>query len=252
MSSFVSRPNLPEDTKALLIGEKYAELLGKRLAELGLDPIFVPENPDIDIRLSGHADLSVLHAGGERVYLAPYLRGSGFAERLSALGAELCYPQIKQERAYPGDAQLNLCLVGRELFYNKRSAASEIVEYLTKSGEYRPWNGRQGYARCSMCIVSDRAVVCSDQGMHRATVSAGLDALLIEPGYIALDGFAHGFIGGAAFKLGRSVLAFTGRLYGHPSCDRILDFLRAHDIEPVYITDRPIFDIGSTIPITEK
>jgi hypothetical protein len=78
-----------------------------------------------------------------------------------------------------------------------------------------------------------------------------MHVLRIAPGAVVLDGFPYGFIGGASFKISEKNLAFTGRLDGHPDCERILSFLREREIEPLFLTQEPIFDIGSAIPILE-
>ena len=37
-----------------------------------------------------------------------------------------------------------------------------------------------------------------------------------------------------------------------PDKDKIINFLREKEIEPVFLTEKPIFDVGSIIPIREK
>ena len=89
---FIEKANLPEDAKTIVIGEKYSELLAKPLEKLGIEVLFVPDNPRVDKRLAGHADLSLIHLGGNKIALAPYLKGSGFAEHLYRLGFEIMFP----------------------------------------------------------------------------------------------------------------------------------------------------------------
>ena len=106
MSRFVSEPNLPDSCSALIYGKKYAGILEKSLDSLHIESILLSNNPYIDERLAGHADLSVFHAGGERLFLAPYLKGSAFASQLQSRGALLDFPVVQQGQVYPGDAQL--------------------------------------------------------------------------------------------------------------------------------------------------
>ena len=247
----VEKPNLPKMAETVLIGEKYTELLEKPLEKLGINAVPVPDNGYVDSRLSGHGDLSVLHMGGKILWLAPHLRRSRFAERLNSMGFALDYLDILQSAAYPGDAQLNVCICGKYAICNKSIVSAEIVSNLTDSG-FEILDCRQGYAKCSVCVVTEGAIITADRGVEAVAREAGLDVLLIEPGYIALDGFDYGFIGGSSFKISRSKLAFTGTLDTHPSKMDILHFLKAHEVEAVYLTERPIFDIGSGIPITEK
>ena len=248
----VESANLPGQAESIIIGEKYSHILTAALEKLGINTVPVPDNPDVDPRLSGHADLSVLHGGGERLWLAPYLRGSSFSASLEKMGFKISYPGIVQSGAYPQDAQLNMCICGERLIYNPRTGARDIAEYLTSVCGLEPVVCRQGYSKCAVCVVNRGAIITTDRGVAEATRKAGLEVLLISPEGVLLEGFDWGFIGGAAFKISRDVLAFTGRLERHPDRGAILDFLAKHKVEPLYLTDAPVFDIGSGLPITEK
>ena len=111
---------------------------------------------------------------------------------------------------------------------------------------------RQGYAKCSMLVVDERSIITQDAGIARAARGIGLNVLEIMPGYVALDGFEYGFLGGAGFKPAAGIIAFTGTLDAHPDRLRILTFLAARGVSAVYLTGLPVFDIGSAIPITEQ
>ena len=252
MSKFVKTANLPDNVDELIIGERYAELLHRGLERNGVEPLYLPDNPNIDRRLSSHADMSVLHMGGAALFLAPYLRETRFEKDLREIGAELIFPEISQSAKYPRDAQLNLCAAGDVFFCKHSCSAESAVEYFASVRGLRTINIRQGYARCSMCVVTNGAVITADRGMYAGALDNGLDALLISAGYIELRGFEYGFIGGSAFKLSADRLAFTGKLDTHPDKTAIIDFLRAHKVEPIFLTELPLFDIGSAIPLTEK
>ena len=252
MADFVLSPNLPLAADTVIIGKKYADLLQKPLQNLNIRPLFVPDNPNVDMRLSGHADLSVFHAGGERLWLAPYLRETEFSKALYEFGTDTVYANIAQRVEYPHDAQLNIAALGRAFFYNPKVSYSPIAKYLTNVKGMYPLSIKQGYAKCSALIVDERSIISQDKGLTRAAAAAGMDALQISPGHVVLDGFEYGFLGGAGFMISRDVLCFTGVLDAHPDKERILDFLSARGIKPLYLTGRPIFDIGSAIPLTEK
>lgn len=244
--------NLPRQVESLIIGEKYSRILTPSLEKLGINVVLVSNNPNVDIRLSGHADLSVLHGGGEMLWLAPYLKGSGFSKALEGMGFRLLYPDIVQRPAYPGDAQLNMCICGDKLIYNPCTGARDIAEYLTNFRGLEPVACRQGYSKCAVCVVDRGAIITADRGIAAAAKRAGLEMLLISPEGVFLEGFDWGFIGGAAFKISSDTLAFTGRLDEHPDRGEILSFLDRRRVEPLYLTDAPVFDIGSGLPITEK
>ncbi len=235
--------------KHLVLGEKYYDLLDAAIKKLGLVPLYVPDNPDVDYRLSGHADLSVFYSGGENIFLAPYLQNSDFSRKLIDSGLEVRFCDIKQAEKYPFDAQMNACLCGNALLYSENVTCNDIIKYLTNSREIDLLNCRQGYLNCSVCVVDDNSIITADRGVYAVCKEAGIDVLLISPGFVELTGFDYGFIGGASFKIEDKVLAFTGSLEAHPDCEAILEFIKSKDVEPVFLTDLPIFDIGGAIII---
>ena len=251
MMRFVETPNLPVCASTVIIGEKYCKILQSGIKSLGIDALFMPDNPYVDVRLSGHADLSILHLGGSRLLLAPYLKGSSFSRRLEDRGFDIRFAGIEQSSLYPGDAQMNVCILGDKVIYNPKTGSDAIVKDLTIGNGAIQVSSRQGYSRCSVCVVNDNAIITADEGICRSAKAHGIDVLKIRPGYIDLPGFDYGFIGGASFKISDTKLAFTGRLDKHPDAERIIDFASLHNVDIVYITDNPAFDIGGAVPITE-
>ena len=251
MTHAVEKGNLPDQAELVLLGQRYASLLDDPLRKLGVSPLYVPDNPMVDQRLSGHADLSVFHPGGDTLYLAPYYRGSSLHESLLANGFRCLFPEWEQGPAYPYDAALNACVMGDAFLYNPGVTAPEIVSTFD-SGRFRMIPVRQGYVKCSVCVLDDSSLITSDAGIAAAAREKGLNVLQIRPGYVRLDGYPYGFIGGAAFKASHDLMFFTGSLDLLPEREQILFFLEEHGIRPVYLTELPLFDVGSILPITEN
>ncbi len=252
MRSFVQSANFPLSCSGLIYGAKYEGILKSPLDSLHISSLLLPDNPDIDRRLSGHADLSLLHAGGNRLIAAPYLKGSAFSHALESDGAELFFPSFVQKPRYPFDAQLNLCLLGSKSICSPETVPPEVVDFLTNNASRQMIRCRQGYARCVSCLPDEGSIITADRGVAKAAERAGMAVLLITEGGILLDGYACGFLGGASFKISADKMAFTGRLDGHPDHGRILDFLSARSIEAIFLTEDPVFDIGTAIPLYEK
>ena len=251
MMRFVESPNLPICADTVIIGKKYCNILQNSIENLGIKILPMPDNMYVDARLSGHADLSVLHLGGNRLLLAPYLKGSSFSRQLEDRGFDIRFAGIEQSALYPNDAQMNVCILGNKVIYNPKTVPDAIVKYLTIDDGAVQINSRQGYSRCSVCVVDYNAIITADEGICRSAEAHGVDVLKIRPGYIELPGFDYGFIGGASFKFSDTKLAFTGRLDKHPDAERIIEFISLHNVDIVYITDKPAFDIGGAVPITE-
>lgn len=251
MMKFVENPNLPVCAGIVIISEKYCKILQNGIKNLGINALFMPDNPYVDDRLSGHADLSVLHLGGNRLLLAPYLKRSSFSQQLEDRGFDIRFADIEQSALYPNDAQMNVCILGDKVIYNPKTVPDAIVKSLTTGDRAVQISSRQGYSRCSVCVVNDNAIITADEGICRSAEAHGVDVLKIRPGYIDLPGFDYGFIGGASFKLSDTKLAFTGGLDSHPDAEQMIGFASLHNVDIVYITDKPAFDIGGAIPIIE-
>ncbi len=150
--------------------------------------------------------------------------------------------------SYPEDCALNACIVGDSLIHRLDITSEAILGALPGCDKI---SVAQGYAKCCTCVVDEHSIITSDRGIASAAAKHNIDVLLIAPGYIELDGFDYGFIGGASFKLSANTMAFTGRLNAHPDYYNIIEFLTDRDIRPLFLTSGPAFDIGSALPLTE-
>lgn len=243
MFKLIKTPHLPESkVQHIIIGEKYRYLLENALITHNLEPIWLKSNPHVDERLSGHADLSAVHIG-KSIILSEYLKS---CERIHNIINVEYVPDSKQA-VYPYDAGLNFCIVADKLFYNPKSATAAAA----KSGCKHLIAVKQGYAKCSICVVDENSIITSDKRIAEKAESFGMDALYLPEPFVKLDGFDHGFIGGASFKISKSELAFTGAIEDTNIKSKIESFLSERGIKPIYLTDKPIFDIGSAIPLTE-
>ena len=249
---FIEAPNLPSgNVDKLIIGQKYAGLLEKTLINHGISPIFIPNNPNVDDRMSGHADMSMLHVGGRKVVLADYLKDTGFAHEMMEAGFDVIVSNTRQGLKYPRDCGLNVCMAGKYVIYNPDTVYDDIDNFLTIDGLIKI-PSRQGYSRCSVCVVDGQSIITADEGVGKAAAGAGMDVLMVKTNLVSLDGYNCGFIGGATFKLSKCKLAFTGIISDEKEKQRIENFIAERNVIPKYLTEEKLFDIGSAIPLTEK
>lgn len=248
MNKFVQLPNLPHNAAVVLIGELYAGVLKKSLNQMGIEVVPVKSDNRLDSRVCSHADLSLIHPGRNRL-ITTNRNILSLKETLPGLCIDFSDEEINS--LYPGDCRMNACLIGKYAFINRRTASNYLISSLSGLS-YEMLEVQQGYTKCSICVVSENAIITSDIGIHCKAKESGIDSLLISPGYIDLPGYKYGFIGGASFKISDNVIAFTGSLDSHPDKDNIEHFLCKYDVIPKYLTDNCIFDIGSAIPIIEE
>ena len=114
---------------------------------------------------------------------------------------------------------------------------------MSRFGNKRVIGFRQGYARCSVCVVDENSIITADAGIAAAAEGRGLDVLRIQAGFFELP---------SCFKLSKTELVFTGTIDRHPDRGAIIGFLHDHGVEALYLRDEPAVDIGGIIPIFEQ
>lgn len=146
---------------------------------------------------------------------------------------------------YPNDVLLNIAVVGKNVFCNTKYASKTILTHLNENG-YTVNHVAQGYAHCSICIVSQCAIITADKGIYNTAHSIGIDALLISEGHISLDPYEYGFIGGATGATNDAVY-FCGSLRHHPDGEKMRTFIENHGKSVIELCDAPICDVGGIL-----
>ncbi len=247
MERIISKPQLPEgEVRCLIIGEKYQKSLKSALKQHKIGVICAENNKFVDERLSGHADLSLVHTGDNRIVAAEYLKDSELIHKLREIGFDIdfCPNPIKPD--YPYDAALNVCIIGDNVICNPKTANIDLI------AERNIISCKQGYTKCSVAVVDEHSIITSDKLIAANSALYGIEALLIDDSFVKLQGFEKGFIGGASFKISRNKIAFTGIIKCTEAKAAIESFLNKRQIEAVYLTNEEIFDIGSAIPVIEE
>lgn len=243
MSRFSEKSSATGKCRALIVGERYRKTTGAALEDLGFHVIYMPDNPNVDSRVAGHADLSVLRTGESEIFLAPHLKGTEFETSIRNIGYDIIFPEIPQGKEYPLDADFNIVFLGNNMLCGRKN---RLADRLSASHGFDRIAISQGYARCSTCIVSEKALITADSSIESAALALGYDVLKIHPGFFKLPGFDYGFIGGSSFLIDRK-LYFTGSISSHEDKESFLNFLFRHNAEPVFLSSEPAEDIGTAI-----
>ena len=250
MQKFIDIPHLPKwPVSCVIAGEKYRDILAPELEKHGVELIPMPSCGFVGKPLEGHVDLCMMHLGENHFAVAKNMKPKlqGIIARLTASGAKIFETEKKLGAEYPLDVILNHCVLGKTVVANTKYTDSTIRDFFDNHIHVN-----QGYVKCSVCVVDEKSVITSDAGIAAVLTAKGYDVLKISPGFIDLHGFDTGFIGGATFKLAKDVIAFCGNLDAHPDRREIFRFLSRRKIEPVFLSGRRVFDIGSAIPVFEN
>lgn len=211
------------------------------LRKLGFEVISTLKNEVLYEAVNGHADMQ-LHVMGNKILVAQefyeYYRG--------ILGEAVIKGSKQLKTAYPYDVLYNCASFGDFFVCCKKYTAPEITEYYTASGK-KLLEVKQGYAKCSICIVNDNAIITADKGIADVCKKNNIDVLKISEGNIELKGMNYGFIGGASGLLSENILAFNGELKTHPNGDNIRSFCKNHRIDIIELKKGILTDIGSIL-----
>ncbi len=229
----------------ILLSEKANPLLVSYLRDKGHDIIYIKATASVHEAIAAHGDIYACLAAGNLV-IAP--------EQLDLIEAQLksfgiCYWRGATVLAplYPGSIAYNAAITGKYLIHNLKHTDRVLLDFARERG-LEMVNVKQGYTKCNCVVVSEDAIITSDQGIASQLSSYPIDVLLVSPGYVSLPGFPQGFLGGASGKVGNSMV-FNGNLKQHPDRESIEAFIGARGLSIVYFEDYELEDIGSIIEI---
>lgn len=222
---------------------RITEQIKCNLTQLGYTVSPVEKNVIFEDSVSAHADMNVLKIG-DRVFISSktFVRTSDNVTEIE--GEYKRYAPLK----YPDDILLNCALVGNDIICKADSASKSVLDYAKKIG-YRIIDIKQGYAKCNIAVVSDKAVITEDKSVADVLGKNGYDVLLLKTHSVKLDPYDYGFIGGASGKLENNMLAFTGNIELHPEYAEIDSFCKNHNVKVISLSDEPLYDYGSLVLI---
>lgn len=216
----------------------------EKLRMSGIEVIAFKNNESVGCEVQNHADLSFLDCNDGTLFIAYEM--SCYRDFLENLGYKVRVLNHKLGEKYPYDVPLNCLVSGENLICNVDTVSSDVLEYFRKKN-FNIIHVNQGYTKCSVLPVKDRVIITDDDAVGRKCRDNGFDVLTVSKGSVLLDGFDYGFIGGAAGKISDTQIVFNGDVKSHADGERIIEFLKKHDMQAVSLSDGPLYDIGSII-----
>ncbi|MGI6703578.1 MAG: DUF6873 family GME fold protein [Clostridia bacterium] len=235
--------------KAVIVDGRAASLAKNRIKAMGIEVIRTVKHPRLYETVAFHPDMVICPVGEGRMVVEP-LMYEYFKKALMSYRVELLKGESELSRNYPSNIAYNIATVGSKAFLYSRHADRTVVKELKKRA-VDFINVKQGYTKCSTAVVDDNSIITADHGIYDGALRNGVDALLIEPGHIVLEGFDYGFIGGCCGRIGSSLLAFAGDPSTHPDWAAISVFLKKRGVIAVSLFEGPLMDVGTIIPVLE-
>ena len=242
----LSLPHLPKArVTTVAISETAGESINK-LTQLGIRCIRIPVHPQLPDGINSHADLQMFHMELSDIFADEHLFG--------ALQEQSFHVKQISERLgkeYPADVRFNAFRLGNRLICNPNTISQSILEDARKRHlELIPV--KQGYAKCGACCLNNNVIITDDPGISQSAQFFCDDHLFISKGSIRLSGYEYGFIGGCCGMIDRDLIAWNGRIETHSDAEKILAFLKKHQIRSINLNNGPLTDIGGILPLKEK
>lgn len=244
---FLKNPNLPQCKVTTVFANCDDNALKNAFDELSVKVVDVVPNELLDASVSRHADILANYVSNN-TFLAD-CRQKELIEFVEQAGGIIkTVDNIKSP--YPNDCLLNFADIGDYIICNKSILRQEIFELLPQK---QIIDVKQGYSKCSVCIVKRNTIITDDISIFNAVSQYdNIESLLVEKGSVHIEKYDYGFIGGCCGLIDKDFLLFNGDLSTHTDFDKIKNFLYDNGVSYIDIKGKPLTDIGSIIPITEK
>ncbi|NMA65106.1 MAG: hypothetical protein GX957_02555 [Clostridiaceae bacterium] len=250
MHNLIATPYIPvSSVNKLLIAGNAPENILNSLILRGIEPVRTTSLSTLPRNLSYHPDMQFVNIAKGIMVCAKGV-SADIVKYLNNLGFEIIFGYSFGGEKYPFDIAYNCAVVGKVAFLNLKYTDAKVIEMLKKF-DITPVHIPQGYAKCSIAIVNQEAIITADTKIYENAVQNGIDALIIPPQKnIVLEGYDYGFIGGSSGLISETEMAFTGDFNTLDSADLIRKFLDKKGVVPVSLGNCRIADIGSLIPLT--
>lgn len=217
------------------------------LAAVGYECVALPRADYLSYPMSTHPDMLVFSGFGKLFTHKKYYEANKelIDSIISRSSLSLVISDEAIDAKYPNDVLFNCALVGNKLICNKKYVSKHILCEALKHN-ITVISVKQGYVKCSVCVVDNSSVITSDVGIYNSATAHGIDCLLISSGSISLPPYEYGFIGGSSGNDDKNVY-FCGDINKHPDGDRICKFITSKNKNTVCLDENMLFDFGSIL-----
>lgn len=222
----------------LIISHKSTEEFKKFLNDNKLEFIETIDNPNLDLRIADHPDLSIFALSEDNILVdtsvIDYYRNKISDKNL--------IPGDRVNGKYPYDAIYNV-YKGSD-FYIHNDFTEKSIDNFMKNSAYQHIFVNQGYTRCSVVPMGDK-ILTADYGIYKA-LKDKIEVILLNQENIPLDGFDYGFLGGTCGFFD-DTLIFNGNVEKLASFEIIKNEANASKIKLLYPGSCDLVDTGSIL-----
>lgn len=214
------------------------------LSKLDLKPILVPKCNYVYDAINGHPDiqLNVLKNDSFNKIIIQQNISEKFKEILKLNDINYIVSKNTLSNTYPNDIILNSLILENYFIHTLKYSDENL---LNSQNSKIHIDVPQGYTKCSILPVREKALITSDKGIFNSLKNYDFDILLLPPGDILLPSLNYGFIGGVGGMVSNNKMAFFGDLDSYTWGDQIKKFLFKYDVLPIALRKGKLIDRGS-------
>ncbi len=227
--TFIIDKKLPPQAKENLA--KYGEILELETSGITYDAI------------SGHPDIFFCPTP-EGLVAAPKLPAN-VIRKLQSSGVKTIPGTAMPGKKYPKSAIYNALATEKYLIHNKKVTDDSITKACIN---LEAIHVNQAYTRCNLVALGS-VFVTSDAGIYKTLLQCGFDAHLFSSDDVVLQGFIHGFLGGAC-GVWEDKLLLCGSLKHFAEGERLRHLIKKLAYQLIELYDGPPVDGGGIIAIS--
>lgn len=236
-----------EESNILIVDGRIYKSTYKKFSSMNVKVIPTIPCKEVQKPISYHPDIVLHPIDLKTIVVAPNVFDY-YYDNLTKFGINVIKGEKPLKKDYPEDIAYNVCRIGNFAIHNFKYTDEKLKYYLKKKN-LKFIDVKQGYTKCSVAVVEDNAVITSDYPIYKKLSSLDVDVLLIRPGYIRLDGYDYGFIGGTCGNLSKDKIVFSGKFIDHPDKENILKFLKKYNKKVIWLHNEKIIDVGTIISL---
>ncbi|MBU5456172.1 DUF6873 family GME fold protein [Caproiciproducens sp. MSJ-32] len=213
------------------------------LKALNLTLIEIPPCNNLYEAINGHVDiqLNIIDKNKKRIIIQKEMP-EAFKKMLVKNNISFIESKNSLEYKYPNNIILNSLILDNYFVHNLNFTDPNLLD--TQRNK-KLINVKQGYTKCSVLVVADKAIITNDKSIYKNLIKENFDILLLPPGDIILEGLDYGFIGGTGGLINKNTMAFFGSLENYLYGEKVKNFLTKYNVKPLYLSNGKLIDRGS-------
>ena len=146
-------------------------------------------------------------------------------------------------KKYPESARYNT-LVTKKYIIQNPDIADPVIAELNPAHKIIPV--KQGYVQCNLLALPNNTFITSDRGIEKSLKQHDLEVLFVDPSCVQLDGFEHGFFGGAC-GINGDKLFICGSLHYFAESEMMEKSVSAAGMKIVELYEGQPADVGTIL-----